>query len=372
MPTVTTSNLSKVVKVYYDRLFLEKLVPNLTFHQHGVKKPLPRHEGDTVYWHRWNLFTKGRLISESGAGTARGISASRISAQLLMIGDHAKITTYIDMVSISSVVQGAVELFADSSALTIDFALGRMLLWKKTSVSATLEVSSANAYLGAVNYLSAIGTLSAAQFQAPLWGIQWMTSRSHAASALDGGNSGTLFTPNIIRQAVLKLRVKNAIPFEDGYFHAIAHPDLINDLRGSSAFIDLNKYVDNMIFAQGKLPTGGVGERNLRGVMEGVKFYESTEAPYCTVTNGAAGASAHGNGRYYFTFLFGKNSYGVTDFDSMKGDGAQIIVKTPGPQDTSNPLNLYSTVGYRAIFTGKILNPSACMWLLSGKPLVTG
>ena len=86
----------------------------------------------------------------------------------------------------------------------------------------------------------------------------------------------------------------------------------------------------------------------------------------CSVT--AALTSGHGAGRYYFTFIFGKNSYGVTDFDG----GLHTYVKTPGPNSTNDPLNQWSTVGYKAIMTAKILNPSACLWLLSGKPNVVG
>jgi len=243
-----------------------------------------------------------------------------------------------------------------------------MLLWRKTANSARFEAAGFSGSVGGTNILSAIGTLSAAQFQAPLWGVDDLTTRNHAASALNGGNSGTSFSPNIIRSLVLKLKVKNALPFEDGYFKAIVHPDLVNALRSSSAFIDLNKYVDNMIFAKGVLPTGSITERGLVGVMEKVKFYESTEAPMCTATNGATGASAHGNGRYYFSFFFGKNSYGVTDFDG----GLHTYVKTPGPNTVSVPLNQYGTVGYKAIFTSQVLNPSACLWLLTGKPLVVG
>lgn len=377
MPTVqSTGTLTTMVLDYYKRTFLENQLPQLFFHQFGEKASLPKGEGDTIVWHRWNLFTKGRYITESGAGASRYISATKVSCNLWTIGDHAVVTTYIDMVAINSVVEGAVKLFGYSSADTIDFCVGRLLLWRRTALSATLEVSSANGYVGSCNILSSIGTLSAAQFQAPLWAVQFPSSRSHAASALDGGNSAVdadaLLTPGKLRQFVLKLRVKNALPFPNGHYKCITHPDLINQLRGSSAFIDMYKYTDNSIVSDGKLKGGDTNGRGYRGYMEGVDFYESTNAPWCSVTNGATGASANGNGRFYFSFLFGPGAYGITDFDSMKGEGAQIIVKTPGPQSTNDPLNQWSTIGYKAIFAAKILNPSCCMWLISGKPKVTG
>jgi N4-gp56 family major capsid protein len=290
-----------------------------------------------------------------------------------MIGDHAIVTSYIDMVSIHSVVEGAVKLFGYSAALTWDYCTARKLLWFKTSVSATLQVCATT--IGQVNTLSSIGTLSATQFQAPLWAAQFTASRNHAASAVYGGVSATLFTPSIIRAFVLKMRVKNAMPFEDGYYKCIVHPDIVNQLRGSSAFIDLNKYVESgaEAFREGTLvdghavPGGQAIEQAYEGKMEKVKFYSSTEAPMCTRTFTATSAGK-GGGAYYFSFLFGKYAYGVTNFDG----GIRQFVKTPGPSTTSDPLNLYSTVGYRVIGAQKILNPSACLWILHGKPVDVG
>ena len=329
----------------------------------------------------WNKFTKGRLISESAAGASRAISATRVSAQLYMIGDHAIVTSYIDMVAIHSVVEGAVKMFGYSASLTWDYCTAMRLLWHRTALSATLLCSAATGYVGlgtsnqGGNLLSAIGTLSATQFQAPLWAAQFTTSRNHAASAVYGGVSATLFTPSIIRAFVLKLRTKNAMPFEDGYYKCIVHPDIINQLRGSSAFIDLNKYVESgaEAFREGNLvdghviPGGQAIEQAYEGKMEKVKFYSSTEAPKCTRTFTATSAG-NGGGSYYFSFLFGKYAYGVTNFDG----GIRQFIKTPGPSTTSDPLNLYSTVGYRVIGAQKVLNPSACLWILHGKPTQVG
>lgn len=371
MATIQTSNsLTSMVIDYYDRRMLERMTPQLFFKQFAIPKELPKREGDAIVWHRWNLFTKGRHISESAAGTARGISATKISSNLIMIGDHAVVTTYIDMITINSVVEGAIDLFSDSAALTIDWTIGRLLLWRRASISATLEESSQA--LGGVNLLSAGGNsndlityLSCSAWQAPLWGLENLASNAtQKLSAVFGGSFATTWSPDVVRQLVLKLKVKNALPFEDGYFKCIMHPDTITQIRRSSAFQDLHKYTTTQPFTEGGMLQKG--ERGLAGVLEQVKFYESTAAPYCTVT--AATRSAHGYGRYYFTFLFGKNSYGVTDFDG----GLHTYVKTPGPNTTSDPLNQISTVGYKAIMAAKVLNPSACLWVVSGKPTVYG
>jgi hypothetical protein len=122
------------------------------------------------------------------------------------------------------------------------------------------------------------------------------------------------------------------------------------------------------LFDDGTMPGGKsiAPENGLEGYLEGFDVYSSTEAPMCSVTN--ALTSSHGAGRYYFSFFFGQGAFGVTDFNG----GVQTYVKTAGPQDTSQPLNLYSTVGYKAIATHAVLNRSACLWIASGKPEVVG
>ena len=41
-----------------------------------------------------------------------------------------------------------------------------------------------------------------------------------------------------------------------------------------------------------------------------------------------------------------------------------IYVKNPTDSDTSNPLNLYSTIGWRATFAAKVLNSA---WIIAVK-----
>ena len=386
MATITSTNLSKLIPIYYEKRMLERLTPQLFYHQFGEKKALPKREGQSVYWHRWNDVKMGRMIAESGAGAGEAVSATRVSAQLLLIGHHAKVTTYIDMVSINSIVQGAIDLFADSSAKTVDFVTSRFLLWKLTAVSATIQVSSAAGYIGA--YWHALSsqaamtkwgcsTLSSTKWQAPVYCINDLTKRTYSMSGgCAGGASATKWSPAILRNLSLKLKVKNALRFEDGYYKLIMHPDMIHELRSSSGFIDLHKYVETgaSTFEKGTLRNGT--ERGLVGFLEGFKIYESTEAPMFS-TSGVLGGtangkraqvSAFGGGRLYFNFAFGKGAYGVTDFDG----GIRTFIKTPGPSSTDNPLDLYSTVGYRAIFTAKILNPSACLWIVNGRPATVG
>ena len=383
MATLTSASnkLAYLIPVYYEKTMLERMKPQLMFHQFGEKKELPKNEGQSVYWHRWTSLSYGRLITESAAGAGRGISAVRVSASLYMIGDHAVISTYVDMVSINSVVQGAIDLFADASALSLDFMTSRLLLWKRASASAQFQCSAGTGYLGDRPGCLSAGTyyacLSASGFQAPAWSINDLSTRSHTISALAGGTSGTAWTPDIFRTIALKLKVRHAKRFADGFYKCIMHPDMVNQLRGTSAFRDYTKYVESGMHAF-EAGTGRKGEpeRGFEGVIEGFKIYSSTEAPLFTtsgvfggtVNGNRAALSAYGGGRLYFNFFFGQGAYGVTDFDG----GIRTFIKTPGPNTTSDPLSLISTVGYRIIYTAKVLNNSACLWVVNGRPSTVG
>lgn len=63
------------------------------------------------------------------------------------------------------------------------------------------------------------------------------------------------------------LRRNNCQPFEDGFYHAIVHPDAIYDLTADEQWIDVAKYQDKEKI-----------ERYELGCMYKVKFFESTNA----------------------------------------------------------------------------------------------
>ena len=54
----------------------------------------------------------------------------------------------------------------------------------------------------------------------------------------------------------------------------------------------------------------------------------------------------------YSTHLLAKGAFGVVDFDG----GVNVYVKKSGPQDTSNPLDQYATVGYKITYANKMLD----------------
>lgn len=167
------------------------------------------------------------------------------------------------------------------------------------------------------------------------------TTQIVSGKALTAVAASDVLTATEIRKAVRTLRKAKAKMFDDGFYHAIVPTSAVYDLRADSVWTAVNTYVSTDNYKQWAL-----------GALHGVKFMEtnneSTESSTVTV---------------YHTFVFGKNAYGIVDIGSSSSP--KMIVKTPGAQDTSNPLNMYSSIGWKVdAFAAKVLNSA---WLVTIK-----
>lgn len=167
------------------------------------------------------------------------------------------------------------------------------------------------------------------------------TTQIVSGKALTAVAASDVLTATEIRKAVRTLRKAKAKMFDDGFYHAIIPTSAVYDLRADSVWTAVNTYVSTDNYKQWAL-----------GALHGVKFMEtnneSTESSTVTV---------------YHTFVFGKNAYGIVDIGSSSSP--KMIVKTPGAQDTSNPLNMYSSIGWKVdAFAAKVLNSA---WLVTIK-----
>lgn len=147
-----------------------------------------------------------------------------------------------------------------------------------------------------------------------------------------------------IRKAVRTLKKNKAKTFEDGLFRAIIPTSAAYDLRGNSEWLNANTYVNTDLYKNGQL-----------GVLHGVKFAETNNE--VTVSSTVT---------IYETYVFGKNAYGILNLAGQPEK--RIVVKNPGASDTSNPLDMYSTIGWKAYFVAKVLNSA---WIIKIQTGVT-
>jgi N4-gp56 family major capsid protein len=147
-----------------------------------------------------------------------------------------------------------------------------------------------------------------------------------------------------IRKAIRTLKKAKAKTFANGMFKGIIAASAAYDLRGNSEWLDASRYVDAQNIRNGQL-----------GKLYGVEFYETNNevSESSTVT-------------VYHNFVFGANAYGMVKLSNQPGQ--RIYVKTPGMSDTSNPLDTWSTVGWKAAFAAVVLNSA---WIVDIKCGVT-
>lgn len=147
-----------------------------------------------------------------------------------------------------------------------------------------------------------------------------------------------------VRKAYRTLFLNKAPKFKDGHYRGIIPTSVAADLRGDSEWLDARRYTN----AEDQL-SGEVGR------LHGIRFVETNNE----MVTADAGS---GNVDVYTTFIFGSNAYGTVDLAGQTGP--RVIVKNPSASDTSNPLDLYSTVGWKANFVCKVLNSA---WVIELK-----
>lgn len=293
----TTGGLSAKMTTYYDKRMLSRLRPKLQFHPYGEAKNLPANSGKIVQWYRrTDMGANTTPIAESVTPNPISMSATSLTATLAQYAEWTQTSDLIQMTSIDDEINHAVDVLSFKAARTID-ALDRN----------ALDADTTNQLVGDGSAFTAVSAVT-------------------AGMKLNGAG---------IRNAVRVLKAANAEAF-DGGFALIVHPNNSYDLYADTAtggWQTMNTYVNV------ENPTQGVA-----GKYFGAKVIETTEL---TVANDGATSA-----KVYRAHLLGQGALGVVNFDG----GVHVLVKRPGDSDTSNPLNLYSTVGYKLTYANKILD----------------
>lgn len=307
--------LTAVIMKYYDRLLIKRLEASLVFAQFAERRPLPKNSGNTITFTRYTNFSAVTKLTEGEVPTVATTSAANVSATLEQFGGYTKVSDMLEMTAIDNQIESVIDLFGYQAALTIDTRI-------RDGLYGTSGIPS-GAKLGLVYYQYADKTSPGA--------LSTVTS----AQAMDIDQ---------IKNAAFNLRRLNARRFADGYYVMVAHPNTIKNLESDSNWRSWNQYQAKDTMWKGEA-----------GNIFGVKVIESTNITSTTSGTASAGATA------FFSPVLGMGCYAITEFDG----GVHTYVKTPNLQDTSNPLNQWSTVGWKVTFATQVLHPSAGVVLVT-------
>lgn len=291
------NQLSAEDKTFYERTLLERLLPELNFYKDARKKKLPKNQGRTINFRKFNSLTAPTAsLTEGVTPDGNNLEITTITATVNQEGDFVEISDLIQMTGIDPVLTETSELLGEEAGEVVDNRI-------QEAVSKGTNVF----YAGGV------------------------ATRAAVASG------DKKLTGDDIKKLVRKLKNANAKRFADGYYHMQIDPDIAYDLMGDSMWVDVAKYSKPEQMAKGEL-----------GKMHGMKFFETTNLK----TVEESGKEVH------IAYAYGKDSYDCIDLEGGAGK-PEIIVKPNGSAGTSDPLNQRASAGWKNCFTAVITQPLA-------------
>ena len=211
---------------YYERTLIENVRPEMVHGRDAQKRLLPEHNGKHVQFRRMIPYEAcTEPLKEGVTPAGQEIKQTAFTAMVKPYGRHVELTDELNFYQLDNMHQEVAKLLSDQAVLSLDTIC-------RDALCAGMNVQYAN--------------------------------KKTARSAITAADK---LTPEEIKQAVRTLRRNNCQPFEDGFYHAIVHPDAIYDLTADEQWIDVAKYQD-----KDKI------ERYELGCMYKVKFFESPNA----------------------------------------------------------------------------------------------
>ncbi len=288
-------------KTYFTLKLLGRLVPALEHAQHGLWEEIPPHSGRQFEKRRYESIPAQTATLTEGTPPTSQINGTWtfLTFTVAQYGAYTRVSDVLTQQGFDG-LEDMVNAMGENAGLSLDTIIRNSLFGAGTVQYASTAVSVAT--VGSGMYLNSTG----------------------------------------VRQAVRRLRLNNAKTFDDGYYHAIIHPDTEFDLNGDSSVTSIFQYAlprgeDNPLI-QGTVP-----------VIYGMKFFRTSNA----LVNAASGLSG---ADVYSTFCFGKESYIVSRFSTQS---VRVLIKPVGSAGALDPLEQFGTIGWKASLVAGVLNVNA-------------
>lgn len=301
MTTNTLDVLTAEQKTFYDRALLDRLLPELYFAKYGQKKRIPRREGRTINFRRFNALAPATTpLVEGVTPSGKALDISTVTATVKSYGDFIPISDELDLAAIDPVLMEAAEMLGEQAGQTIDI------------VVRDIVAAGTNVYY-----------------------VGGGPARINVAAA-------NVITGSDIRKIRRILARQNVKPYPGmGAYLAFVHPDVVFDIQSDAAWTNANQYAGSQRIFDGEI-----------GKLYGVRFLETTHAPIFEGA-GAAGIDVYG------TIVCGADAYGVVDIAGSSKP--EMIVKGLGSGGTADPLNQRATSGWKARATAARLQELAIL-----------
>ena len=319
------------IPAYYEKRFLQRLVPAIAMYDIVEKRTLPENSGTTIYFPRMSASSTTLSAYKSTAGTivsTEAVNDLRLSAVVEKYRNSKAIWDIVKLTGLSTYIDEVVDEQADHAALLIDKRILEECYGTSTGSHPTV----------ATPVPTGLG------FSCYVWNATGNTDLGTSVSSFPtyAGTAEYGITAETIRKAVQKLRARNVKPYDDGFYKFVVHTDTEMAIQADSTWQATYQYTDpeNM-------------KKGIFGKYAGCKMIRDNQI--YTSANGSAGATL------YYSVLLGKGSLASSEL----GGGIKTYMKESGPQDTFNPVNEFVSFGWKIMFVPKMINISCGLLVIS-------
>lgn len=293
LQTTASGGLSPEMKTFYDRLLLERTVPDLWYTKFAQSRGIPKNGGKIIEFRKFaGLAVATTPLTEGTPPSLKDLTVTAITATIAQYGDAVGFSDLVSTTTIDPILVETVEILAEQAKETIDEVVREVLVAGTT-----------------VQYASTA------------------TSRATVGAAMT-------LTPAELREALMTLKLNRARRI-GGFYQAIIHPHTAFDLMSSQEWRDANQYAGSQRIFDGSL-----------GTLYGIKFWESDKAKFF------ANAGVGGTVDVYATVIFGQNAWGMVD---LAGHNLRTFHKPMGSAGTADPIDQQQSLGWKVAFVAKIL-----------------
>ncbi len=359
-----STNFAIMIPRFYEKRLIEGLYPKTYLYKYAEKYTVPLNSGTTVYFQKYteDTIAAGRL-TEGTVPTITELSASGQNVTLLQRGVAKRASDLVDMTAINPVVTSAVDdVLTPKAAITVD----KEILWRLSGSAAlfSLEaIDTASPYTpGAINLsslmdgqnngLSSLYLSNDGRKYCTTFGAVYSYLSAATTAAFASWVASCKLNLAVVQAAVKELDNNNAITDADGLYNGFANPSALYDLKRDPDFISWFS------------PTSATkGETGIIGTFGGVKWWQTTQMPKLASNGLCFQLTAFPSLSLAISLIVGKGAYGVTELAGQ--GGVQMFVKKPGDGDTSNPLNQFSTLGFKITMGAVPLNKKCGYFLVT-------
>lgn len=318
----TTAQLTSAIQKYYTRTLLSRSLPLLLHGRWGQDRPLPQGNGKQIQFRRYESFAPATTpLAEAVTPDGGSLSFTDIFAEVNQYGHWLGLSDRVQLENPDRILTETTQLLGEQQGLTMDTLMRDIMCGGSNRLLAG----------GVAARTDVVAKITASELERIILRLK----KALCAPITKLVNASTGVDTHPIRPAYI----------------ALVSPETTRDLEAITGFVTPEKYAS----------TGGLMEGEV-GSFKMIRFVETTNAKVFAGgggTPGAGVATTGGKADVHATLVFGKEAYGKVP---LSGSNSGVIIKSHrggnGTEDTSDPLNQRTTLGWKTIWGGIVIDDS--------------